>query len=77
MTPTNTDIIVRESIMRELKAMERIGLFVPPRAYQLAERMHTADYVGMSVNEIADVMVDIAYIESRATKPVNPQGETA
>lgn len=77
MTPTNTCLIVRERVNRELKAMEAIGMFVPPRAYQLADRLFTADYVGMSVNEIADTMVDIAYIESRATKPVNPQGETA
>lgn len=65
MNPTATDIIIRESVKRELTAMEEIGLFVPLRAHELAKNIRTADYVGMCANEIADVLVDIAYLESK------------
>ncbi len=51
---------LRSQVMAELKEMKRIGMNVPPAAFDLLVQEDLEDYDNMSASEIADLLIDLA-----------------
>lgn len=51
---------LRAAVMAELKEMKRIGMNVPPAAFDLLVQEDLEDYDNMSASEIADLLIDLA-----------------
>lgn len=51
---------LRSQVMAELKEMKRIGMNVPPAAFDLLVQEDLEDYDNMSASEIADLLIELA-----------------
>jgi hypothetical protein len=51
---------LRSEVLAELKEMKRVGLRVPPQAFDLLVEADLAEYDNMSASEIADLMIELA-----------------
>lgn len=51
---------LRAAVLTELKEMKRIGIKVPPAAFDLLVQEDLEDYDNMSASEIADLMIELA-----------------
>jgi hypothetical protein len=51
---------LRAAVLAELKEMKRIGMNVPPAAFDLLVQEDLEDYDNMSASEIADLLIDLA-----------------
>ncbi len=54
---------LRAAVLAELKEMKRIGMNVPPAAFDLLVQEDLEDYDNMSVSEIADLLIDLGGIK--------------
>lgn len=51
---------LRAAVLNELKEMQRIGIRVPRKAYDLLAEEDLEDYDNMTVSEIADLLMEQA-----------------
>ena len=51
---------LRSQVMAELKEMKRVGLRVPPQAFEQLVEADLEEYEDMSVSEIAELMIELA-----------------
>jgi len=55
--------ILRSEVMAELKEMKRVGMRVPPKAFDLLVEEDLDDYDNMSASEIADLLIELAGVK--------------
>ena len=53
---------MKTDIIKEFNAMREIGLRVPQRAYTLLETENLAEYEGMSVSDLADLLIQLSEV---------------
>ena len=53
---------MKNKILKELNAMREMGLRVPQRAYALLETENLDEYEGMSVSDLADLLIQLAEV---------------
>jgi hypothetical protein len=51
---------LRSQVLAELKEMKRVGLRVPPQAFDLLVEADLAEYDNMSASEIAELLIELA-----------------
>ena len=49
-------------ILAEFESMKRAGMRVPQQAYELAYSETLADYTGMSIADIADLLIELTEV---------------
>jgi hypothetical protein len=50
----------RSQVLAELKEMKRVGMRVPPQAFEQLAQADLDEYDNMSASEIADLMIELA-----------------
>lgn len=50
----------RSQVLAELKEMKRVGMRVPPQAFEQLVEADLEEYEDMSVSEIAELMIELA-----------------
>jgi hypothetical protein len=50
----------RSQVMAELKEMKRVGMRVPPQAFDMLAEVEIEEFDDMSVSEIAELMIELA-----------------
>jgi hypothetical protein len=48
----------------ELHAMQEVGMRVPEQAYELAYSETLSDYMGMSIADIADFLIQLSEVKA-------------
>ena len=59
----NENHIYRMTIS-ELHAMQEVGMRVPEQAYELAYSETLSDYMGMSIADIADFLIQLSEVKA-------------
>jgi hypothetical protein len=53
---------MKDDLIKEFDAMREVGLRVPECAYALLETENLAEYEGMSVSNLADILIKLAEV---------------
>jgi hypothetical protein len=53
---------MKANLIKEFNAMREVGIRVPERAYTLLETENLAEYEGVSVSDLADLLIQLSEV---------------